>query len=119
VENRERHGSVVVPAFFIVERSPPPTCEVGGGAKLRGLAGVNAGVTSLCEIRSADFFNTGKKQRAKPGGWRRSAAAVVRSVKAARRKRSGEALRPNLMNQELPISALDSPSYGEMNQRNL
>ena len=64
VENRERNGTVVVPAFFPSERSPPLTCEEGGGAKLREPAGANAGVKTVCEIRTVDFFNTEKKQRA-------------------------------------------------------
>ena len=39
-----------------------PTCEEGGGAKLQQAASANAGLTSVCEIRSADFCTTKKNE---------------------------------------------------------
>ena len=39
-----------------------PTCEEGGGAKLREAASANAELTTVCGIESADFCTTEKKE---------------------------------------------------------
>ena len=44
-----------------------PTCEEGGGAKLREGSGANAGKTTLCKTDPADFCTRERKEGAKAG----------------------------------------------------
>ena len=56
--------------LLVVARTPAladPTCEEGGGAKLREAVGANAEITTACESDPADFCTTEKKEGAEEG----------------------------------------------------
>jgi len=64
----EKCGSeLLVVAKNVIAKAPAladPTCEEGGGAKLRGAVGANAELTTVCETEPADFCITEKKEGA-------------------------------------------------------
>ena len=62
--NEQEKVSGELPIRAESETLVDPTCEEGGGAKLREAPGANAELTTVCEIESAEFFTTEKKEGA-------------------------------------------------------
>lgn len=73
-EREEGTGEVPVFAEVLAD----PTCEEGGGAKLREAPGANAGLATLCENEPADFCTTEKDETA--DGGELSALSVLAQV---------------------------------------
>jgi hypothetical protein len=59
--NEQKKCSSELPIRAESETLADPTCEEGGGAKLREAAGANAGLPMICKIDTADFCTTDKK----------------------------------------------------------
>jgi hypothetical protein len=62
--NEREKVSSELPISVKSETLVDPTCEEGGGAKLREASGANAELTTVCEIEPADFCTTEKKEGA-------------------------------------------------------
>ncbi|MFN0021741.1 MAG: hypothetical protein ACKVP0_26130 [Pirellulaceae bacterium] len=62
--NEPEQVTGTLPLFAKSETLADPTCEEGGGAKLREAVGANAKLTTVCENEPADFCTTEKKRGA-------------------------------------------------------
>lgn len=62
--NEQKKVSSELPIVAESESLMDPTCEEGGGAKLREAPGANAELTTVCEIEPAEFCTTEIKEGA-------------------------------------------------------